>query len=317
MPRMRERLEVSAAWLFLKALQILPRPVARALGAWMARVLLFLRPSLRHAALENLRLAFPDWSDAQRDAVIRGMVRQIGWLAAEFAHLPSLTLENLERVMVLDDIENFHAAQARGNGVLFLAGHMSAWELGPYAHALHEAPLHFLVRSVDNSRVDALVERYRCASGNIPIDKNEAARAVLRVLRANGVVGILADHNASRLEGVFVNFFGVPACTTAGLARFALHTGAAVVPAFVRWDAAIGKYRLAYQPALTLVRTGDEDADVIANTQLFMDIVESHVRKYPDQWLWVHRRWRERPAGENSSIYDTRPTTTTTAPTKN
>ncbi|MGB6198215.1 MAG: lysophospholipid acyltransferase family protein [Candidatus Acidiferrales bacterium] len=310
MPGMRERVEVAAAWIVLKALRILPRPLARMAGASIARLLLFLRAPLRHAAMENLRLAFPGWSDTQRRTVIRGMARQAGWLAAEFAHLPALNRTNLDRVIVLDDTENFRAAQARGKGVLFLTGHMSAWELGPYAHALHEAPLHFLVRAVDNSRVDALVERYRCLSGNTPIEKGGAARAVLRVLRANGVVGILADHNASRLEGVFVNFFGVPACTTAGLARFALHTGAAVVPAFVRWDPAIHKYRLAYQSALTLVRTGDEAADVVANTQLFMDIVEAHVRRYPDQWLWVHRRWRERPAGETSSIYDPRPTTT-------
>jgi len=312
---MRERVEVAAAWLFLKALGILPRPLARIAGVWIARLLFFLRPPLRRVAEENLRFAFPDWSEAQRRKVIRGMVRQIGWLAAEFAHLPSLRRENLDRVILIDDIENFRAAQAEGKGVLFLTGHMSAWELAPYAHALHEAPLHFLVRTVDNTRVDALVESYRCRSGNTPIDKNEAARTVLRVLRANGVVGILADHNASRLEGVFVNFFGSPACTTAGLARFALRTGAAVVPAFVRWDDAIRKYRLAYQPALALVRTGDEAADVVANTQRFMDIVEAHVRLYPDQWLWVHRRWRERPAGEDSSIYDARPTTTTTTTT--
>jgi KDO2-lipid IV(A) lauroyltransferase len=309
---MRERVEVAAAWIFLKALGILPRPLARIVGAWIARVLFFLRPPLRRIAEENLRLAFPDWSEAQRRDVIRGMVQQIGWLAAEFAHLPHLTLQKLDRVIVIDGLEHFRAAHAEGKGVLFLTGHMSAWELSSYAHALHEAPMHFLVRAVDNSRVDALVERYRCRSGNTAIDKNAAARAVLRVLRANGVIGIMADHNASRLEGVFVNFFGVPACTTAGLARFALHTGAAVVPVFVTWDEAIGKYRLGYQPAMTLLRTGDEAADIVTNTQRFMDIVEAHVRRYPDQWLWVHRRWRERPAGETSSIYDARPTTTTT-----
>jgi KDO2-lipid IV(A) lauroyltransferase len=111
---------------------------------------------------------------------------------------------------------------------------------------------------------------------------------------------------------VFVNFFGIPACTTAGLARFALHTGAAVVPAFVRWDAATRKYRLAYQPALALVRTGDEAADVVVNTQRYMEIVEAHVRKYPDQWLWVHRRWKERPADGETSPYGARATTTAT-----
>jgi Kdo2-lipid IVA lauroyltransferase/acyltransferase len=309
---MKERLEVAAAWLFLKTLGILPRPVARIVGVWVARFLLFVRSPLRRVAEENLRLAFPEWTEAQRQIVIRGMVRQVGWLAAEFAHFPSLSRKNLERVIVIEDFDNFRAAHARGKGVLLLTGHISAWELGPYAHALYDEPIHFLVRAVDNARVDALVDRYRCGSGNIPIDKNEAARAVLRVLRANGAVGIVADHNTSRSEGVFVNFFGIPACTTAGLARFALHTGAAVVPAFVRWDAARRKYRLAYQPALTLVRTGDEAADIVVNTQRFMEIVEAHVRKYPDQWLWVHRRWKERPAGDESSLNDARATSTAT-----
>jgi KDO2-lipid IV(A) lauroyltransferase len=309
---MKERLEVAAAWLFLKTLGVLPRRVARIVGVWIARFLLFVRSPLRRVAEANLRLAFPDWSEAQRQSVIRGMIRQVGWLAAEFAHFPSLNRESLERVIVIEDFDNFRAAHALGKGVLLLTGHISAWELGPYAHALYDEPIHFLVRAVDNARVDALVDRYRCGSGNIPIDKNEAARAVLRVLRANGAVGIVADHNTSRSEGVFVNFFGIPACTTAGLARFALHTGAAVVPAFVRWDAATRKYRLAYQPALALVRTGDEAADVVVNTQRYMEIVEAHVRKYPDQWLWVHRRWKERPADGETSPYGARATTTAT-----
>jgi KDO2-lipid IV(A) lauroyltransferase len=310
MPGMRERVEFAAAWLLLKTLGILPRRVARTVGAAISRILFSLLPQFRRVAEANLRLAFPEWPRAQRETVIRGMLRQAGWLVAEFAHLPKLNRENLERVIVLDGLENFQAAHARGKGVLFLTGHMSAWELAPYAHALREAPIHFIVRAVDNARVDALVERYRCGSGNTPIEKNEAARAVLRVMRANGVVGILADHNAARLEGVFVKFFGVPACTTAGLARFALHTGAAVVPVFVIWDDANRKYRLAYQPALTLLRTGDEAADVITNTQMFMDVIEAHVRQYPDQWLWIHRRWKERPADETSSIYDARPSAT-------
>ena len=295
--RVRERLEYAAVWLLLKTLGAMPRALARFAGARAAAFLLWLRPGLRRAAMENLRLAFPGWSKKQRRAAIRGMVRQLGWMGAEFAHFPSYTKKNIERIVLLDGFENFASAQGRGKGVLFLTGHMSAWELAPFAQALFGYPLHFLVRAIDNPRVDALVTRYRCLSGNCPIEKNQSARAVLKVLAAGGTVGILADHNTSLTEGVFVDFFGIPACTTAGLARFALHTDAAVVPGFLHWDAALRKYRLCFEPAVELVRTGDDAIDIRENTQRFTRVVENYVRRNPDQWLWLHRRWKTRPPG--------------------
>jgi KDO2-lipid IV(A) lauroyltransferase len=264
----------------------------------MAAFLLWVRPKLRRAAMENLRLAFPEWSKKKRRAAIRGMVRQLGWMGAEFAHFPRCRKENIEHIVLLDGFENFAAAQARGKGVLFLTGHMSAWELAPFAQALFGYPLHFLVRAIDNPRVDDLITRYRCLSGNSPIEKNQSARAVLKVLAEGGTVGILADHNTLLAEGVFVDFFGVPACTTAGLARFALHADASVVPGFLHWDAALRKYRLCFEPAVELVRTGDDATDIRENTQRFTRVVENYVRRYPDQWLWVHRRWKTRPPGE-------------------
>jgi len=248
--------------------------------------------------MENLSLAFPEWSKNQRRAALRGMVRQLGWMGAEFAHFPRYTKENIERLVLLDGFENFASAQTRGKGVLFLTGHMSAWELAPFAQALFGYPLHFLVRAVDNPRVDALITRYRCLSGNSPIEKNQSARAVLKVLAAGGTVGVLADHNTLLAEGVFVDFFGVPACTTAGLARFALHTDAAVVPGFLHWDDSLRKYRLCFEPAVGVVRTGDDATDIRENTQRFTRVIENYVRRYPDQWLWVHRRWKTRPSGE-------------------
>jgi len=248
--------------------------------------------------MENLRFAFPDWTTEQRKAAIQGMVRQLGWMGAEFAHFPSYTKGNIDRIVLLDGFENYATAQARGKGVLFLTGHMSAWELAPFAQALFGHPLHFLARAIDNSRLDALVSRYRCMSGNLPIEKNQSARAVLKVLRAGGTVGILADHNTVLSEGVFVDFFGIPACTTAGLARFALHTDAAVVPGFLHWDAAIQKYRLCFEPAVEVSRTGDDPRDIQENTQRFTRVIENYVRRHPDQWLWLHRRWKTRPPGQ-------------------
>jgi KDO2-lipid IV(A) lauroyltransferase len=295
---MREWLEYAGAWLAVKLLGLLPRPLARAAGAGIALGLYWFRPPLRRAGMFNLRLAFPDWTDAQRRGVIRGLIRHMGWMAGEFSQFPKYNRENIETIVVLDGFENFAAAQSRGTGVLFLTGHMSAWELAPFAQALYGNPLHFLVRPLDNARVDALINHYRCLSGNTPIDKNQSARAMLKILREGGTVGILADQNASLKEGVFVDFFGVPACTTSGLARLALRTDAAVVPGFVFWDKKIRKYRLRFEPAVELTRSGDEERDVRDATQRFMLAVEEYARQHPDQWLWVHKRWKTRPPGE-------------------
>jgi KDO2-lipid IV(A) lauroyltransferase len=300
---MRRWLEFAAAWSALRSLGALPRPVARALGALVVRAAYAVRPPLRRAAITNLRLAFPGWTDSQRHRVIRSLLRHMGWMAAEFAHLPRYTRENIERIVVLEGFDNFDAARRRGKGVLFLTGHTGAWELAPFAQALYGNPLHFLVRPLDNQRVDRLVSRYRCLSGNQPIDKNNSARAMFTILRDGGTVGILMDHNTSLEEGVFVDFFGIPACTSAGLARLALRTDAAVVPGFLHWDDHMRKYRLVLHPAIPLVRTGDEDADIRENTQRFTRAIETFARSYPDQWLWVHKRWKTRPPGEKS-LYD-------------
>ena len=295
---MREWLEFSATNLALKSLGALPRPLARAVGASLTRIVFQFRPPLRRAAMFNLRLAFPNWTDAQRRKTIHGLVRHIGWMAGEFSQFPKYTRADIERIVVLDGFENFAAARERGTGVLILTGHMSAWELAPFAHALYGHPLHFLVRPIDNPRVSALVNHYRCFSGNEPIDKKQAARAIFRVLRSGGTVGILADLNTSLEEGTFVDFFGVPACTTTGLARIALRTDAGVVPSFLFWDEDLRKYRLRYEPEIELVRTGDEEEDIRENTARFTRVIEDYARAHPDQWLWVHKRWKTRPPGE-------------------
>jgi KDO2-lipid IV(A) lauroyltransferase len=206
----------------------------------------------------------------------------------------------------VDGLENFLAAEQAGKGVLILTGHFSAWELAPFAQARFGHPLSFLAREVDNPMVDALVTSYRTLSGNKPIEKNQSARAVLRVLADGGTVGILADQNTIPEEGVFVDFFGIPACTTTGIARMALHTGAAVVPGYLLWDAPLGKYRLRFDPAVELSRKGNvagkdyTEEDVKENTARFTRVIEDVVRKHPEQWVWVHKRWKTRPAGEKS-----------------
>ena len=295
---MREWCEYAAVWAILKVLGALPRGLARGLATAVASALYGVLPKLRRTAEFNLRLAFPEWDEARRRQVIRGMVRNLGWMAAEFARFPRYTRENIEDVLILDGHENFLDGQRRGKGVLYLTGHIGAWELSSFAHALYGFPLHYMARPLDNALVDKLVNRYRCSSGNEPIFKNESARALLKILKEAGTVGILADQNTMPDEGVFVDFFGKSACTTTGIARVALHTGAAVVPGYAYWDASIGTYRLRFEPAVELVRTGNTERDIFVNTQRFAKVIEEIIRKYPEQWVWVHARWKTRPKGE-------------------
>ncbi|HXC87375.1 MAG TPA: lysophospholipid acyltransferase family protein [Candidatus Cybelea sp.] len=300
---MKEWLAYAAVWLILKTLGALPRTVARVLAASVTSLLFRLQPKLRKTAEFNLRLAFPDWTDAERKEVTRKMVRNLGWMAAEFARFPRLEKGNIENVVILEGHENFLEGQRRGNGVLYLTGHIGAWELSSFAHALYGYPLHYIARPLDNKRLDALVNQYRCSSGNQPIFKNESARVMLKILKDSGTIGILADQNTMPEEGVFVDFFGTPACATTGIARVALHTGAAVVPGYAYWDETMQKYRLRFEPPVDLVRTGDTERDVFRNTQRFAKAIEEIIRKHPDQWVWVHKRWKTRPKGE-PALYD-------------
>jgi Kdo2-lipid IVA lauroyltransferase/acyltransferase len=300
---MKQWIEYAAVWTILKTLGLLPRGIARQIAAAVASILFALRPNLRRTAELNLRLAFPDWDDQRRRAVLRGMVRNLGWMAAEFAHFPDYSSQNISDVLILDGHDNFLEGQRLGKGVLYLTGHIGAWELSSFAHALYGFPLHYMARPLDNPRVDALVNRYRCLSGNRPIFKNESARTLLKILKEAGTVGILADQNTMPEEGVFVDFFGKSACTTTGIARVALHTDAAVVPGYAIWDESTGTYRLRFEPPVELQRTGDTERDVFVNTQKFAKVIEGIIRRYPEQWVWIHARWKTRPKGE-SNLYE-------------
>jgi len=302
---MKEWGEYAVVWIVVKGLGLLPRSAARSFAVAALRSFYVLLPRLRKTAELNLRIAFPDWNYAQRKSVIRGMLRNLGWMAAEFARFPKYSKENIHRIVVLDGHENFLEGQRRGKGVLYLTGHIGAWELSSFAHALYGYPLHYMARPIENHRVDALVNKYRCLSGNQPIFKNESARVTLKVLKEAGTIGILADQNTMPQEAVFVDFFGKAASTTTGLARLALHTDAAVVPGYAVWDEKLDKYRLRFEPPVELVRTGDEERDILENTQKFTKVLEDIIRKYPQHWVWIHGRWNTRPIGD-PPVYDFR-----------
>jgi KDO2-lipid IV(A) lauroyltransferase len=213
---------------------------------------------------------------------------------------PRYTRDNVGQIVVYEGFENFERAFAKGKGVLFLTAHLGAWELSAFAHSLQGHPLAIVMRSLDNARVDHLIQGYRTMHGNRTVDKDDFVRGLLAAMRNGETVGILMDTNMTPPQGVFVDFFGIPACTASGLARIALRTSAAVVPGFTVWDSKLRKYILRFDPTVELVRTGDDQVDIVANTAKFTKVIEDYVRRYPDQWLWVHRRWKTRPEGQPS-----------------
>jgi KDO2-lipid IV(A) lauroyltransferase len=295
---MRHRLEYALVWLLVKPIGILPRPLARIVGLVLAGGVYHLHPRLRHVGLRNLEIAMPELPMKERRRIVRGVFRSVGRLLAEFCLFPRYSRGNVSAVAVYEGFENFDAAQKRGKGVMFLTAHLGAWEVGSFMHSVHGHPLRIVMRQLDNPYINAMVERYRTLHGNQTFSKDDFARGLLAAMKAGETVGLLMDQNMTPPQGVFVPFFGVQACTASGIARMALHTDAAVVPAFTIWDPVLRKYRVQFDPALTLVRTDNAESDVLANTAMFNNVLEQYVRKYPDQWLWVHRRWKTRPPGE-------------------
>ena len=295
---MRFRLEYALVWCVVKAVGSLPRPLARAAGIALGQLIYLLHGKLRRVGMLNLALAFPGKSVHQRRKIVRGVFTSLGRQFAEVCLFPRYTTANISHIVTYDGFENFERAAERGKGVLFLTGHLGGWELSAFAHSLYGHPLHFVMRPLDNPYLDALVRRYRTMHGNTPILKDDPSRELLRAMKAGGTVGILMDTNMTPPEGIFVDFFGIAACTASGLARIALRTDAAVLPGFTLWDPVLRRYRLRFDPLVKLIRTGDNQADILANTQLFTTIIEDFVRRYPDQWLWVHRRWKTRPPGQ-------------------
>ena len=291
-------LEYLGLRVLVSLLGVLPRRAARAIGAGIGAIAFRFAGGLRKTGRRNLRIAFPDMPEAEREALLRGMFRSLGWQVAEFCQMPHYTDEGASQFIRYEGLENYTAARDRGKGVFVLTGHLGAWELSSFYHSLRGMPMSLVIRRLDNPLVDRFVNGIRMLHGNRVIHKDDFARGLLAAMHRGETVGILMDTNMTPPQGVFVPFFGVGACTASGLARVALRTGAAVLPGFLLWHADEQRYVLHFGEELSLVRTDDAAADVFANTALFAATTERYIRAYPEQWLWVHRRWKTRPAGE-------------------
>ncbi len=255
--------------------------------------LLYYRLSSRRRliALHNLKCAYPEKNMEDIIRIAKGVYRNIGIVAAEFFEIPSSTRENIHDLVECEGLENYTTTMAKNKGALLFTAHFGNWELMAASFPLLAQPLTFIYRLLDNPILENFVAYVRTCKGNNPLPKGGSMRRVLRHIEKKELVGILIDQNMDWYEGVFVDFFGRPAGTTNGLALLALHTGAPVIPAFmVRMES--GKYKFIIGKEVEIINTGNRNMDILTNTQNFTRIIEDFIRKYPDQWFWVHQRWK-------------------------
>lgn len=300
--KLRTNVEYFLVRIVLGFFSVLPLPNAINLGRTIGRIGMLV-PKLRHTGKRNLELAFPNLDKHERERLLRGCFESLGRLLGVFSHFRDEPAEQLKAIIQCDGMDNIYKAVGQGRGVIAFTGHVGAWELSSYGPSLYDYPFGFLVRRIDNPKIEALVDQFRAAYGNWTIDKRMAAREMFRMLKKGEMLGILVDLNALDREAMFVDFFGVKAATTFVVAKLALRTGSPVIPIFSPWDERLQKFTVTIGEPLKFNLTGDEEQDTLHVTQMLTKTVEDWIRRYPDQWLWVHRRWKTRPPGA-PAIYD-------------
>jgi Kdo2-lipid IVA lauroyltransferase/acyltransferase len=286
------RVEYALARLVTGALRFLPERIAYFAARVCTKLLDLGVPKLRRVARTNLSFACPELEDKHRERIIDGVFKSLARVLVAFSRFPDLNPDNIGNLIRYEGLEHYQRAKAKGRGILVATAHLGNWELSAFAHAFMTEPMGVMVRPLDNPLIDGLVERYRGLSGNKLIFKRDSALSVVRALKNNEAVGILIDQNTTPAEGVFIDFFGKRACAGAAFAKLAAKTGATVIPGFAFWHEDEERYVLRFYPEIQM--SGDAQAD----TQHIHGEIERIIRRYPDQWMWIHRRWKTRPPGE-------------------
>ncbi len=297
---MRENVEYWLVVSVARCLGRMPRGMARLLAGFIAFAVYWCFGRLRRVGMRNLEMALPELSSKAKKRILRGVYIHLGWQLVEFCRMTRYNAQNTRNWMRTEGLEHYLNAQARGKGVLIITGHLGAWELSSFYHSLMGHPMGMVIRRLDNQRLDEYVNGIRCRHGNYVVHKDDFGRGLLKAMHAGGTVGILMDTNMTPPQGEFARFFGIKACTGTGLAHIARKTGAAVLPGFMLWEPEERRYVLNFGPEVEIQHTENVAADIIEGTQRCTSVLESWIRRYPDQWLWIHRRWKTRPAGEPS-----------------
>lgn len=290
--------EYAVARAIFASLSAMPLGWAMKVGRGFGGIAYMAAGHLRRTGDRNLKLAFPEKTEEERQQLLRGTFAGLGRQLGLFSKLGTDSRESLLEIIRWEGLEHLDAARASKQPIILFTGHVGAWELSSFGLSLRESPISFLVRRLDNPKVEELVDRIRMRFGNQSVDKRGAARPMLNILRSGGTLGLLVDLNTLDEEAIFVDFFGVPASTTFMLAKLALRTDAFVLPIFVPWDANSGKFLVHILPPVSAELTADEGENIRRLTANLTKVVENYIRRYPDQWLWIHKRWKTRPKGE-------------------
>jgi KDO2-lipid IV(A) lauroyltransferase len=287
----KHRLEYIAVVVVMAIARVTPWVLVRGTGRLLGLLFYAVDAKRRRVTLDNLGRAFPWRSPRDRRVIARRVFAHFGRLLFDLLKFGTLSPEQMLRRVEWEGDERIRQAQAQGKGYLLVTGHFGFWEMQGIVHGLHLGPIGVLARPLDNPRLNAMLERVRQSTGNTVIYRRGAIRRVLRMLRANQGVGLLIDQHVHTPDAVLVDFFDRPAATTSSLALLAVRTGAPVVPLFAI-PLPDGRYRMIYEHPVEAPK--DETAEEIsAFMQRCTDVIEMYVRRYPELWLWMHRRWRD------------------------
>jgi KDO2-lipid IV(A) lauroyltransferase len=294
---MRQRLAYIAVKAAIALARIAPEPLIDAAGAAVGLGFFALDRAHRRVAAENVAAAFPARSEAERRRLVRGTFVHFGRLLLALLKFSTLRPDAMLARVEFEGEDRVRRAHALGKGVLFVTGHFGFWELQAMVHALRLPPMAVLARTLDNRALNDLLETMRTRTGNTVIYRQGAMRRAMKVLKSGGAVGILIDQHIQSRDAIYVDFFNRPAATTSAVAALALRAGAPIVPVFaVRLSD--GRYRLIYEHPVMPPPADHPDA-IRELTQRCTDVLEMYVRRYPNNWLWMHRRWRDLPRGED------------------
>lgn len=298
---MKHRLEYAAVVAFRLMLGILPDAVVRGLGAMVGLAFYTLDRAHRRVALTNLAQSFPTRTPAERRVIARAMFCHFGRLLFGMLKFSTLSDAAMRRRVEFEGEDRARHAYAQGKGVLFFTGHFGFWELHAIVHGLQLEPIGVLARALDNPHLNRLLEAVRSRTGNTVIYRQGAVRRVLKTLNAGQGVAMLIDQHMHSPDAIWVDFFERPAATTSTLAALALRTGAPVVPVFAL-PVGGGKYRMIYEHAVEPPAADAPDA-IGDFTQRCTDVLEMYVRRHPELWLWMHRRWRDAPVEDVKGMF--------------
>jgi Kdo2-lipid IVA lauroyltransferase/acyltransferase len=295
-PSLRHRAEYGAVATVVAAVRLLPMRAVLMAGTLLGRAFYTFDAGHRRLAMSNLRAAFPHRPEAECRAITRSMFEHFGRLLAALLKFSTMTPDEMLAHVEFAGEERVLQAHAHGRGVLLFTGHFGFWEINALVHALTIRPIAVLARPLDNPLLHELLESVRGRTGNTVIYRRGAIRRVLRALGNNQAIAVLIDQHIATADAVYVEFFNRPAATTSALAALALRTGAPVVPVFAL-PMPGGRFRMVYEHPVDPPR-GEGDEAIREFTQRCTDVLEMYVRRYPELWLWMHRRWRDVPEGE-------------------